>query len=222
MASAPAFANTGAPLAEVAAVTVLPVDDGVSERDNRQSGWDRRPWAIELNLGIATPVGVAGLMLDYAPLTSLSLGCGAGTNLFFDTKMHGVEAACMVRFRALSDSQRALALGFGASIGPFLKTEVFAMGTLGPFLGPLTALREGPPPRERVWDAAGWLNFEMGYEKRTLEGVTFRVYVGVAHMLNPEDARPLEPPTDAFDRDRDVVELSTTLMYFGVAPGRAW
>ena len=95
------------------------------------------------------------------------------------------------------------------------------MGTLGPLFAPLTQIREGPGPRSRTWDVAGWLNLEMGYEKRTLEGVTLRLYVGVAHMLNPSDARPREP-VDPLDEPREVLSLPTTLLYFGVAPGRAW
>jgi hypothetical protein len=162
-----------------------------------------------------------GLMLDYSPIAWLSLGCGAGTNFYFQTSMGGLEAACMLRFRPVRDRERSLAFGFGGSVGPFEKTEVAAMGAFAPLLGPMTQIREGPGPLPRVWDTAGWLNFEIGYERRTLVGVTFRVYLGISQLLNPYDARPLEPVSDPYG-SVDVVSLETTLLYFGVALGRAW
>jgi hypothetical protein len=42
-----------------------------------------------------------------------------------------------------------------------------------------------------------------------------------AQLLNPYDARPLEPVSDPYV-SIDVVSLKATLLYFGVAPGRAW
>lgn len=221
MTAASPLADVGAAHLGASALSpMLPADHGVSGEQRGESAWELRPFAIEVDLGVATPVGALGVMIDTSPSSRFSIGCGLGTNLYFRTISSGFEGACMMHLRPLSGRERALSLGVGASVGSFEKSEVSAMGAFGPLLGPMTAIREGPGPRDKRWDVAAWLNFDIGYERRTVQGATFRVYLGVAQLLNPGSGRETEPPDPNYDPG--VVKSSTTLLYFGVAFGRAW
>lgn len=222
-AALPGFAEVGAARTPSEAPAMLPEDnddgDRVPDVSRSHNAWQERPWALEVELGIATPVGMAGLMLDYSLFDWVSLGCGGGTNLYVDTALHGLEGACMLHLRPIKGRERAFSVGLGASIASFRKTELTGMGAFGLFLGGLTQIREGPGPVGRTWDVAYFVNLEVGYERRSPEGPVFRVYGGIAELANPADGVPDEPVSPSAD---GIVSRETTLFYAGVAFGRAF
>ena len=176
--------------------------------------WAERPFSIELMMGVATPLGLGGFMVEVAPVRWLSLGCGIGTNII------GPEVACMSRFRVASTPDTALALGLGVSGGPHHQSPGTALGALSVIAGPLSANGESPWPSSYHWARALWLNGEVGYERRWPTGLGVRAFVGLARILNPDDrvARPAGPDPG----QHRSFQPNTTLPYAGLGWGYAF
>ena len=172
--------------------------------------WEMHPLALELHLGVATPVGAAGAMVDGSLADWLSIGCGAGTNFI------GVEGACGFRLRYVYRPTSGVYLGFGLSTGPHSQSHGSRLGLLFPLapLGRVHGEREHGFVR---YSFAQWENFEFGVEERRASGFHARAYVGLAHMLNPEEGRRHHvSPGDL------GLKVMTELLYGGAAVGRAF
>jgi hypothetical protein len=180
----------------------------------RPSSWTKYRWAIDAQVGIATPLGAIGVGVDYTPLLDLlSLDCGIGTNFV------GPEIACGLRLRhVFQRGHQSIYLGLGASGGPHEQTRVTRLGAWAPLIAPLTAMGHGAYSAGYRFDIAYWANVEFGYESRSRKGGTFRAFVGSGILLNPGQARSTDPPPSSA---ATVLPPATALGYVGVAFGRA-
>ena len=200
----------------------LPADLGtVSPNDHTQelltafelpeppkSDFERR-FSLELRLGIAAPTGGIGVAAEFGLVPRLGLGCGVGSNAY------GPEYACWLRFRPILGRHRAMTISSGLSTAPFVQDELSSGGLFGWGTGAMAQMREGPPPPDRDWAHANWLNTDLGYEFRHDE-LVFRAFGGVAVLLNP-NAGVLQPSTSA-DTPAPGGPLSA-LIYAGLGVG---
>jgi hypothetical protein len=182
----------------------------VVERQHEPHPWRARPFAIDALIGIASPVGVAGLAIDYAPVEALSLSAGAGTNLF------GWQISGMLRWRFNPERRTSLSLGAGYSQGAHHQARGTQDGVFSVLTGPLSSMGEDNL-QERDWRVARWLNVELGVERREERGVDARGFAGVAFLLDPDD-NALAPPQDQYDRP---IEVRAFMVYLGGAFGYA-
>ncbi len=173
----------------LAAIAALPH----AARAEVPSAWERAPHNAELQLGIASPIGL-GLAVDSAPLRWLSLWVGAGLN------SEGVQLAGGVRLRAVRTPGRAWYAGVAPSVGRY---------------------REPTPDEEahRLNRRAVWANAEGGLELRRARGLTFRAFVGVTHMLNQGEVVCVG---DDISGCRPDELWGATLPYGGVAIGHSF
>jgi hypothetical protein len=188
-----------------------------SEPDVLGNAWEQRPLSLELHVGIATPTGVFGGVLDYSILPWLSLGCGVGTNFV------GPAGECRLRIRWIRPRNQALYIGAGVSGGPHIQNSLTQAGIFAFAIAPMSAMGHSPPPAPRVWEFAKWANIEFGYERRKATGWVIRPYVGVAVLLNPGDstvdAIPPEPDAEGYGAP---VNVAKTIIYAGTGFGRAY
>ena len=125
----------------------------------RADAWTAAPRTLELQLGVASPLGV-GVALDVAPVRWLSVGAGVGHSAT------AAQVAGCVRARPWAGPGRALYLGAGASAGGY---------------------REPTPDEttDRVAARAYWASPEVGVEWRG-SGVAARLFAGPTFLLNPD------------------------------------
>lgn len=161
---------------------VLP-DDAPAPPRRRWASFQKRRATLEGHLGLGTPVGTAGLMLDCSIVPQLSLAAGAG---FGSGPNNALHAAIAMRARpvlAPGDHDTAV-LEVAFSTGGYQRFEA---GTIGPpadgFAGTAPA---GP---SATW--AHFIQFAAGWEHRTDKGVLMRLDGGIAAMLNPGALRCL-------------------------------
>lgn len=141
--------------------STLAVAHADTRADEPASGWELYPHGVELQLGIASPIGL-GVAADTAPVRWLSVWAGAGLS------SGGVQLAAGVRVRAVRGRRHAWYVGAAPSVGRY----------------------EEPTPHEdadRVNARAVWANAEAGFEYRQPRGFTFRAFAGATHMLNQGD-----------------------------------
>ena len=151
-------------------------------RPPRTDEFDR--WfTLEARLGVSAPTGVVGIAAELSFVPQFGVGCGVGSNLV------GPEYACWLRTRGIFGRyrNRAFTVSSGLSTAPFKQTE-----------GPHFFDDDGPAPFERDYTHAYWVNTDVGYESRSY-GFVFRVFGGVAGLLNPDDG-VLQPSPNDFSR----------------------
>jgi hypothetical protein len=184
-----------------------PGDSPSSETD-----WNRNPFLLEAHLGVATPVGVFGGMLEYSPIENFSLACGAGTNGY------GLQTACMARARSFFSPGRTGYFAAGASMGPHKQTESTNLGLLSALIAPFAAGSHGKADEaEYVWEQAIWANFEVGLEMRS-GGGSFRPYFGIAWMQNFDDGER-KSDQELMYEDRRLADANAVMPYGGLAVG---
>ncbi len=178
--------------------------------------WQSHPVALEAHLGIATPVGAIGMMLDVAPVSWLSLSCGFGVST------GGVQTACMGRPRLVIRRSMGVHVGAGASMGAHEQNDLGSYGVFGVPLAFLFGGGESPPDYTTyTWERTYWTNFEGGFEKRWDDGFALRGYIGLAHMLNFEDREyHLDDDPEAFGHPFD--DPKQNLIYAGATAGYAF
>jgi hypothetical protein len=139
--------------------------------------WATRPIVAELQFGLGTPIGLAGLAIDYSPVPILGLDLGVGLG------PGGVEYAFTSRLRVIRAGRRthvAVYLGGGLSGGAYNSEYAFPDIAVD---GSQTD-SESPVPHYH-WDAAFWTNLEAGVEIRFKSNVSLRPFAGVEYLLNP-------------------------------------
>lgn len=133
--------------------------------------WERHPLSAELQLGINTPTGAAGVGVQWCPMSWLSLEGGVG----FDRNLTlsdggGAQFAVMSR---LQHAVRGVALSFGvgASVGSYRVCDgcPFEAGDVW------------------NWSSVYWVNTDIAIEYRWRLGLGLRFLFGGGRMLNPND-----------------------------------
>jgi hypothetical protein len=147
---------------------------GVSLVNDEPSPWDERPWCLELTLGIATPTGLAGVVLDRS-FGHVSTSLGVGTNL------RGIEAALQTRLR-LRDRSPSFYVGGGVSVGRHVQFGT-GEGVAGIFTRLMSQNDHSGVNVRYEWDRAFWANLELGVEQRGKVG-GLRLFTGAALLLN--------------------------------------
>jgi hypothetical protein len=134
--------------------------------------------AVEAHLGFGTPIGQAGLMLDYAILPQLSVAAGAGVGS--GPPNHTFHGAIAARARpgVKAGDHDALLFEAAFSTGGYQRLELGS--PMPPVDGPGTPTPVGPSA-----DWAHFLQFEIAWEHRSNHGLLIRLGGGVATMLNP-------------------------------------
>jgi hypothetical protein len=186
--------------------------------ETKANNWEMRPVALEAHLGVATPTGNVGAVVDYAVNRWLSLGCGAGTDF------EGLQVACMVRPRFAFHPNKAVYAGIGASTGPHAQSETSSLGVLAVVMAPFGAndhTDTEPRREEYFWDRAYWTNFEAGYEGRLQKGMTFRAYLGLRMMQNFADYEYVEDDRQNISQG-DAGAPHAAMLYAGGAIGYAF
>jgi hypothetical protein len=173
--------------------------------------WAERRFALDGNVGLATPLGELGAWLDYAPASWLSLAVGAGAN------PHGLQLAGAARLRLSPQRQASPFLGAGYSQGPFEQGIGTRYGLLSAAVYELQQLRDNNRPTPwHHWDRARWLNLELGGEERLPRGFDARGFAGVGLLLNPRANR--EELAVIVDHD-DAPTVVPVVLYLGAAFG---
>ena len=138
-----------------------------AEAKKRTFNFTDRPGAFGIGMGIATPVGLVGLLGDYTPDPHVAIGGGIGTNL------QGMQGTVLLRGRPFVWPRRsrvlAITLGGAFSTGPYREAD-FGLG-------------EGRAIPST--DRANWIQFDVGFELRNRTGFQLLVASGGAWMTNP-------------------------------------
>ena len=120
------------------------------------SPWATQPLVLEAQFGLGTPLGLAGIAMDYSPVPILGLNLGVGLGL------GGVQYAFASRLRVVRAGRRkqvALYLSGGVSGGAF-NTEYET-------LVPVDGSQGGESPVAHYhWDAAYWAILEAASDSR--------------------------------------------------------
>ena len=161
---------------------VLPDDVPTKPRDEWRGPFGKRV-TVEGHLGFGTPVGGAGVMLEFSVLPQLSFAAGAGIGSGAESGS-STHAAVAVRARpAVSPSDHfALVLEAAFSTGGYQRLEVGSL--MPPVDGPGTPTPVGP---SATW--AHFLQFGIAMEHRSDKGFMVRAGAGIATMLNPGDLK---------------------------------
>ena len=136
-------------------------------------GWER-PFAAAAHVGYRNPLG-AGLSYEVAPIYVLPLEVGAGV------AYGGLQVGALARLRFPLRSM-AFGLGFGVSRGTYRVDNADCTIAFG---GACSAV--GPTVEYR-WSAAVWRNYELGFERRSSAGFTWRFAFGARTLQNENDA----------------------------------
>lgn len=126
--------------------------------------WDERRWGVELQLGLGTPTGLLGAVVDATPLPwwTISAGIGEGGG--------GPQFALGTRFRV--PGQTTFYAGLGMSAGRFC-----VPGNHEHLPGDCDA-------DATLWNPALWVNGEIGLESVGDGGFVFRAFLGAQKLLN--------------------------------------
>ncbi len=142
-----------------AVLATLAVTAAPAAAEPARASWVERPFTIEGQLGLASPIGV-GVAADYAPTSWLSVGAGVGRNSV------ATQVAVGARARVWSSPARAMFVGVAGSGGGWSEPT--------------------PDDVTRSFDRAYWLNAEVGVEGRGA-WLSGRAFFGVGSLLNRDD-----------------------------------
>ena len=181
--------------------------------------WDK-PVAVHAILGLGTPVGYAGAMVEYSPHPVVAIGAGAGLGggtENTDCLASGVAGVCdgplsdrvqlaaMARFRVMRWEELAFTVGAGASGGGYSWDEFTT-----------------DEPAHKSADLAYWGNLELGVEYRAESGFTARGFSGFAHMLNPSALECIDTGINSDHCPNDHVHSGENVVYLGGSVGWAF
>jgi hypothetical protein len=146
--------------------------------------WQRK-LAVTTVFGFGTPVGYYGLAFEVSPtpvfVASLGMGVGSGPLRHHDRCLpsghvgvctspwyESLQYALLGRVRVVRTRDTAISFGGGPSTGGYHWTELTTDG-----------------PSHKTATRAYWMNVEASLEGRTAGGLSGRLFLGYAFMLNP-------------------------------------
>ena len=177
--------------------------------ERRFEAWATRPFALDLNLALSSPLGLAGASLEYAPIRYVSLGGGVGTNF------EGLQLAGMLRVRVVQLATGALFVGGGYSQGPFRQWYGNHYGLLSAPKALFASMGHDSPPPDRYWERARWANVEAGIEARRDSGLDVRGFAGIELLLNPKQNQIGKQ----YPGDPQPLDVVPVVVYFAAAIG---
>jgi hypothetical protein len=160
-----------------AATPVEPIE----VREEERVRFDHRPFGLQLRLGFATSVGLAGVVGEYDVADWINVGAGLGTNAL------GPIGGAHVRLRPAV----LRTLAGGAAHAFVIETALSRGRYQGSIGGIFSAMCEGSAddPRSNCYDPpvttewVWWGQAEIGWEFRGRSGFVFRATTGVAGLL---------------------------------------
>jgi hypothetical protein len=210
LGGAVAFASTSARADDLPAPRLVPEltlskDKGVESAPAADT-WTSRPRTINLQGGApGSPIGVAGLSFEYAPIKYLVLGAGGGYS-----PDGGMRGAFMPRLRLPLSRRFAVGLGTPFALGPYQFTA--SQVEQCPYAGCSTGYRT-----TRTWTMAAWGHIEPNVELRVVGAVALRFYGGYAQLLNAQGDQCVSTVANGCPS-----RIGETKLYGGLALGYAW
>lgn len=122
----------------------------------------RRMFAVDVHLGVGTPLGFGGASTEFTPAPFFTVAAGVGAN--GDGMQEGLEA----RIRGIMRSGTAVAVGAGLSTGPYVASSLFELES----------------STRWHWQRAWWATVAFSVEHRWVSGVELRGYVGASILQN--------------------------------------
>jgi hypothetical protein len=153
------------------------------------------PFALETSLGLATPLGIAGVSGEFAVHPRLDLTAGVGLG------REGVQLSFMPRFNAFEWGRWDVGVGAGFSIGAYSELDLN-----------LFALDPGDESSVGEWDMAPWANAEVTSSLALSQHLRLRWFYGMSYLL---DATP-----DGCTGGSSCDEPGRLLPYFGIGLAR--
>jgi hypothetical protein len=154
-----------------------------------------RRLTLETTFGLGTPVGLAGLGVDFALNDQFAVSGGFGVNT------DGPQYALMARHRWKLDKWSA-SVGAGASLGRHVWQELV-----------------WDNPAQKRWDVAVWGNVELSAERR-FDEYQVRWFAGAGAILNRSDGKCVGDTVDHCERYHEHDGFAGP--YVGVALGWGW
>ncbi|MEZ4223428.1 MAG: hypothetical protein R3B13_20950 [Polyangiaceae bacterium] len=183
------------------------------------SAWEKH-FAVLGIVGFGTPVGYAGLAVEYSPTPILALGVGAGLGSGTENTdclasghvgvcegplADRVQLAAMGRLRLLREQGGAVTIGGGFSTGGYSWDEFTT-----------------DAPAHKSAERAYWVNMELGGEFRGATGFSARGFAGYGRMLNPGALECVESGVNTGHCDEDHQGDGEGVVYFGGGFGWAF
>ena len=134
--------------------------------------WIKKPLALEAQLGLGAPLGLAGAALDVSPSPGFSLNFGAGVG----HSTRSLQLAGVARMRIIA--------AHGFAVGP---EAGLAMGRYEEHID----CPDGHCPPEWHWNRAVWGNVGLFLERRSDTGLALRWSFGAASIFNLASAECL-------------------------------
>jgi len=146
-----------------------------------------RPLTIDAVLGLGTPVGIIGGIVQYDVARWLALGAGAGANIA------GLQLAALARLRPFTWERPWGTIGI--ELGGALSTGAYG-GQLD--VGPLISDRP-PDPDEQVYSNSwlAWAQADVGFELKTRGGFHLIAAEGLGWPLNASSGHCARQDTGA-------------------------
>ncbi|MBX3227308.1 MAG: hypothetical protein KIT84_34770 [Labilithrix sp.] len=193
------------PVPRLAPDLSLSKDKGVESAPQPDS-WTTRPRAVSAVVGApGSPLGIAALSLEYAPIKYLVLGTGGGFS-----PDGGWRASFMPRLRLPLNRWFAVGMGFPFTLGPY--EYQFKQDEQCQSAGCGIAAKT-----TRSWPLVFWGQLEPNVELRISGAVALRLFGGYARVLNDESDRCTSTlPSGCPSR------LGEQKWYGGLAMGYAW
>jgi hypothetical protein len=146
-----------------------------------------QPLAVELQLGLNAPLGLAGLAIDYSLIPALALNAGVGLGL------SGVQWGAGARVRVFrfangrDTNHFAITCGAGVAGGAFDTAHADVLGIS------IDGSQYTPEPQVAHYhfDQAIWATTDVGFEMRFGPHFLFRPELGLSALLNPSDGFPV-------------------------------
>lgn len=127
--------------------------------------WVERPLAIEAQLGLGAPLGLAGAAFDWSPSPGFSWNAGAGVG----ESTHSLQLGTAVRLRLIAAMGFAVGAEGGLAVGPYEESSECPSGRCPPAYS---------------WDPAVWGHIGLVLERRTESGLALRWSFGAAGIFN--------------------------------------
>jgi hypothetical protein len=165
-----------------------------------RKSWDAPLLVARGHIGIGTPLGFIGASAELNVMKYFAVQLGAGQN------GEGLQLAFMGHGRLPVSSDVALTLGAGVSEGAY----AYRSNVL-----------DADHSNDTRWDAAVFLNGELGLEILSPGGFSLRMSVGVARLLNPGSVSRCTSGADPVPC-APTREKAHTFPYIGIAMGYAF